>query len=190
MDRPTVTTQQEWLAARAELLAREQEVAAAGERLVAERRRLPMVEIDKDYRFEGPGGRVGLIDLFDDRRQLLVYHFWFPPGEEPCQGCSLWVRNLGHIPSLHGKDTSLALVSRAPSAEIEAVKEQRGWTLPWFSTVGEDFNADAGYTGEAQITVFLRDAGTAYRTYTTSGPVLETLGNHWTLLSLTPLNQD
>jgi predicted dithiol-disulfide oxidoreductase (DUF899 family) len=186
MDRPKIVTNQEWSAARVELLAKEQELAAAQDRLAAERRRLPMVKITKDYRFGGPRGSVGLTDLFQGRRQLLVYHFWFQPGETPCEGCSLWVRNLGHLPGLHQQDTSLVLVSRASPAEIEAVQEQRGWTVPWFSAVGEDFNTDAGYAGEAQITVLLRDADTAYRTYTTSGPVLETLGNHWTLLELTP----
>jgi predicted dithiol-disulfide oxidoreductase (DUF899 family) len=187
MSLPRITTQEEWLVARKELLAKEKRLTEARDVLNAERRRLPMVEITKDYAFEGPKGNVGLLDLFEGRRQLIMYHFWFQPGEDPCEGCSLWVSNIGDLANLHARDTSLVLVSRASSAEIEAVKQRTGWRVPWFSTVGSDFNADAGYAGEAQITVFFRDGHTLFRTYVTSGRVLETLGNHWTLLDLTPL---
>jgi predicted dithiol-disulfide oxidoreductase (DUF899 family) len=187
MNLPKITTQEEWLIAREELLAKEEELAAVRDAVKAERGRLPMVEIGNDYAFDGPDGRVGLLDLFDGRRQLLTYHFWFEPGGEPCEGCTLWVRNLGHVPSLHEHDTTLVLVSPASSAEIEAVRERRDWTLPWFSAVGADFNDDMGYTGTAQITVFVRDGDTVYRTYATSGRVLETLSNHWSLFDLTPL---
>lgn len=185
---PRVTTQEEWLDERRKLLAREREVAEARDALTAERRRLPMVEIVKGYAFEAPEGTFDLLDLFERRRQLIVYHFWFEPESEPCGGCSRWVNNLGHIAGLYENDTSMAMVSRAPSVEIEEVKARRGWTVPWFSLVGEDFNVDAGYAGEPQITVFLRDADTVFRTYSTSGRVLETIGNEWTLLDLTPLN--
>lgn len=185
---PRVTTHEEWLDARRKLLAGEREAAEARDALTAERRRLPMVEIVKDYAFEAPERTVGLLDLFERRRQLIVYHFWFEPDGEPCGGCSQWVNNLGNIAGLYENHTSMAMVSRAPSVEIEAVKASRGWTLPWFSLVGEDFNVDAGYAGEPQITVFLRDADTVFRTYSTSGRVLETIGNEWTLLDLTPLD--
>jgi predicted dithiol-disulfide oxidoreductase (DUF899 family) len=154
-----------------------------------ERRRLPMIEVVKDYGFDGPDGSVGLPDLFAGRQQLIVYHFWFEPGEEPCQGCSWWLNNLGHVPSLHDADTSIAVVSRASSVEIEAAKERRSWTVPWFSLAGDDFNDDAGYTGEAQISVFLREGDKVFRTYATAfGRMLETVSNHWTLLELTPLD--
>lgn len=191
MELPRNTTQEEWLAARQELRATEEELARAREALTVERRRPPMVEIIKDYAFDGPEGRIGLLDLFEGRRQLLVYHFWFEPGAEPCEGCSMWVRNLGSVADLNALGTSLALVSPAASADIESVKERRGWTVPWFSTVGGDFNADNGYAGEAQITVFVRDDNTIFRTFVTaSGPDLETLSNHWTLLDLTPLGAE
>jgi predicted dithiol-disulfide oxidoreductase (DUF899 family) len=186
MDLPRITTQEKWLAAREDLLAKEKELAQAQDAVKAQRGQLPMVEVNNDYAFEGPSGRVSLLDLFGGRRQLLTYHFWFEPGEEPCEGCSLWVRNLGHIPSLHEHNTTLVMVSPASSAEIEKVRARRQWTVPWFSTVGTDFNDDMGYTGTAQITVFVRDANTVYRTYATSGRVLETLSNHWSLLDLTP----
>jgi predicted dithiol-disulfide oxidoreductase (DUF899 family) len=191
MGLPRIATQAEWLAAREELLAEEQELGRARDALVVKRRGLPMVEIIKDYAFGGPKGQIGLLDLFEGRRQLLVYHFWFEPGAEPCEGCSMWMRNLGSVADLNALGTSLALVSPAPSAEIESVKERRGWTVPWFSTVGGDFSADSGYTGEAQITVFVRAGNTIFRTYVTaSGRDLETLSNHWTLLDLTPLGTE
>lgn len=191
MGLPQVATQEEWLAARQELRATEEELARAREALTVERRRLPMVEIIKDYAFDGPQGRIGLLDLFEGRRQLLVYHFWFEPGGEPCEGCSMWMRNLGSVADLNALGTSLALVSAAASADIESVKERRSWAVPWFSMVGDDFSADNGYTGKAQITVFVRDGNTIFRTYTTaSGRDLETLSNHWTLLDLTPLGAE
>jgi predicted dithiol-disulfide oxidoreductase (DUF899 family) len=185
---PKIVSQAEWQAAREALLAKEKELVRARDALAAERRALPMVRVDKDYVFEGPNGEVSLLDLFDGRCQLLVYHFWFEPGEDPCEGCSLWVSNLGHLANLHARDTSLVLVSRASSAEIETVRQRRGWTVPWVCVVGSDFNDDAGYAGVAQITVFLRDGDSIFRTYvTSSGRDLEALGNHWTLLDLTPL---
>lgn len=191
MGLPRISTQEEWLAARKELLSEEQDLARARDALIVERRRLPMVEIIKDYAFDGPEGRIGLLDLFEGRRQLLVYHFWFEPGAVPCEGCSMWMRNLGSVADLNALGASLAMVSPAASADIESVKERRGWTVPWFSTVGGDFSADSGYAGKAQITVFVRDGNTIFRTYVTaSGRDLETLSNHWTLLDLTPLGAE
>jgi predicted dithiol-disulfide oxidoreductase (DUF899 family) len=185
---PKVTTREEWSVALERLSAREQELIGLRDAVAEERRRLPMIEVVKDYVFNGPEGSVGLPDLFAGRQQLIVYHFWLEPGEEPCQGCSWWLNNLGHVPSLHDADTSIAVVSRAPSVEIEAAKERNGWTVPWFSLAGNDFNDDMGYTGEAQITVFLRAGNKVFRTYSTAfGRMLEILTNHWTLLELTPL---
>src|ERR687893_1009856 len=144
---PLVVSQAEWLAARKELLAKEKEATRARDALAAERRRLPMVPIEKDYVFEGPEGKATLLDLFDGRRQLIVYHFMFAPGvegwpEAGCPGCSLFVDNIGHLAHLHARDTSLVLESRAPLANIEPYKERMGWTVPWFSSHGSDFNVD------------------------------------------------
>lgn len=187
MDLPRVATQEEWLAARDTLRGDEERLADTREGVIAERRELPMVEFGADHVFEGADGRLSLLHLFEGRGQLLVYHFWFEQGEEPCQGCSLWVSNLGDVGNLHSRDTSLALVSRAPIAEIEAVRERRGLSVPWYSMVGEEFNAVTGYVGKPQISVFVRDGDSVYRTYVTyGGAQLETLGNHWTLLELTP----
>lgn len=183
---PKIVSSAEWQAARDKLLVKEEELTRARAAVAAERRRLPMVRVDKSYAFDGPDGRASLLDLFDGRSHLLVYHFWFEPGEDPCEGCSLWVSNIGDLANLHARDTSLVLVSRASLAEIEAFSQRMGWTVPWYSGIGSDFNTDAGYAGEAQITVFVRDDEAIFRTYITSGRSLEAIGNHWSLLDLTP----
>ena len=102
-----------------------------------------MVRIDKPYAFAGPGGPARLVDLFAGRRQLIVYHFMFDPGwKEGCPSCSLLIDNVGHVAHLHARDTSLALVSRAPLDRIEPFQRRMGWTLPWYSSHGSDFNYD------------------------------------------------
>jgi predicted dithiol-disulfide oxidoreductase (DUF899 family) len=169
MTLPSVATQEEWLAEREALRGEEERLARTREAVIAARRALPMAEFDAGHTFEGPHGQVTLPDLFEGRGQLLVYHFWFEPGEEPCKGCSLWVSDLGDVANLHARDTSLVLVSRAPVAEIEAVRERRGLRVPWYSMAGEDFNAATGYVGAAQISVFVRDGDSVYRTYVTHG---------------------
>src|SRR5215472_13025724 len=141
MNLPQVASRDEWLAARKALLAREKEATRARDALSAERRRLPMVAISKDYVFEGPGGKASLRDLFEGRRQLIVYHFMFDPSwDEGCNACSILVDNMGHPAHMHARDTTLALVSRAPLSRIEPFKERMGWTLPWSSSFGSDFN--------------------------------------------------
>ena len=112
---------------------------SARDALAAERRRLPTVRIEKDYVFEGPDGKASLRALFDGRRQLIVYHFMFAPGvegwpEAGCPGCSLFVDQIGHLAHLHARDTSFALVSRAPLANIERYREHMGWAIPWLSS--------------------------------------------------------
>src|SRR5688572_19814227 len=118
MNLPQVVSKDAWRAAHAELLAKEKEATRARDALNAARRRLPMVKIDKQYVFEGPDGLASLLDLFDGRRQLILYHFMFGPDEdEGCTGCSMFVDNIGHLAHLHARDTSLVLVSRAPLAK-------------------------------------------------------------------------
>src|SRR5437588_12655915 len=166
MNLPPVVSATEWQAARDELLAREKEATRARDALAAARRRLPMVRIDKDYVFDGPGGKASLIDLFDGRRQLVLYHFMFAPGVEGwpdagCPGCSMFVDQLGHPAHLHARDTSFAAVSRAPIANIEAYRKRMGWTFPWYSSEDSDFNDDFGVSTEHGetfgLSVFLRD---------------------------------
>jgi predicted dithiol-disulfide oxidoreductase (DUF899 family) len=195
---PRVVSPAEWQAAREKLLVKEKEATRARDALAAERRRLPMVQIEKDYGFEGPDCKASLLDLFDGRRQLIVYHFMFAPGvngwpSAGCDGCSMVVDNLGHLAHLHARDTSLVLVSRAPLAKIEPYKERMGWTVPWLSSFGSDFNVDFGVTtdeGETfGLSVFLRDGDSVFRTYFTSGRGVEALGSNWTYLDLTPLGR-
>jgi predicted dithiol-disulfide oxidoreductase (DUF899 family) len=198
MNLPPVVSAIEWEAAHEELLAKEKEATRARDALAAERRRLPMVEIDKEYVFEGPDGEASLLDLFAGRRQLILYHFMFAPGVDGwpsagCDGCSMFVDNVGHLAHLHARDTSLVLVSRAPLANIESYRERMGWTVPWFSSSRSDFNDDFGLTTESGetfgLSVFLRDGDSVYRTYFTSGRGVEALGSNWTFLDLTPLGR-
>ena len=195
---PQVVSEADWKAAHEELLAKEKEATRARDALAAERRRQPMVRIDKDYVFEGPEGKASLLDLFAGRRQLILYHFMFAPDvdgwpEAGCEGCSMVVDNVGHLAHLHARDTSFVLVSRAPVAPIEAYRERMGWTIPWFSSSDSDFNVDFGVTtdrGETfGLSVFLRDGDDVYRTYFTSGRGVEALGSIWTFLDLTPLGR-
>jgi len=196
MNLPPVVSQAEWEAAHEELLAKEKEATLARDALAAERRRLPMVEIEKDYVFGGPEGKASLLDLFEGRSQLVLYHFMFAPDVDGwpsagCEGCSMFVDQIGHLAHLHARDTSFVLVSRAPLAQIEPYRERMGWTIPWFSSSGSDFNVDFGVTTERGetfgLSVFLLDGDRVYRTYFTSGRGVEALGSIWTFLDLTPL---
>ena len=197
---PKIVSESEWRAARNALLAREKELTRARDALAAERRRLPMMRVEKDYAFDGPDGKVSLFDLFDGRPQLLLYHFMFAPGvngwpSAGCPGCSMFVDNIGQFTRVHlsARDASLALVSRAPFANIESYKTRMAWTAPWVSSAGNTFNADFGLTtdeGEGHgLSVFVRDSGDVFRTYFTSARGVETLGSVWTFLDLTPFGR-
>src|SRR5438128_5544599 len=149
MNLPQVVSPAEWQVAGDELLVKEKEATRARDALAAERRRLPMVRIEKEYLFDGPSGKASLADLFEGRRQLIVYHFMFGPNQdEGCDGCSMFVDGIVHLAHLHARDTSLALVSRAPLAKIQTYKKRMGWTLPWFSSFESDFNIDFGVSPE------------------------------------------
>src|SRR5438034_4458104 len=202
MNLPQVVSPAEWQVARDELLVKEKEATRARDALAAERRRLPMVRIEKEYLFDGPNGKAILVDLFEGRRQLIVYHFMFGPNQdEGCDGCSMFVDGIVHLAHLHARDTSLALVSRAPLAKIDPFKQRMGWTVPWYSAFESEFNVDFGLSpesprlGEYQdgesfgLSVFLGDGGSVFRTYFTSGRGVEALGSTWTLLDLTPLGR-
>ena len=194
MNLPTVVSVTEWQADRDRLLIKEKAATRALDALAAERRKLPMVRIDKTYAFESPDGPVTLLGLFAGRSQLIVYHFMLAPGSgQPCEGCSLFVDNLGHLAHLEARDTSLTLVSRAPLAEIATVKQRMGWSVPWVSSFGSDFNADFGVTADERetfgLSVFLRDGENVFRSYFTSGRGVEALSSNWALLDLTPLGR-
>jgi predicted dithiol-disulfide oxidoreductase (DUF899 family) len=194
MNLPQVVSRDAWRIARQQLLAKEKAATRAYDVLNAERRRLPMVKIDKRYVFEGPDGMVSLGDLFDGRRQLIVYHFMFDPSwDAGCQGCSFLVDNIGHLAHLHARDTSLVLISRAPLKTIEPFKQRMGWTIPWFSSFGSDFNYDFEATtehGEDHVlSVFLRDGDSIYHTYSTNGRGTDIVGSTYSYLDLTPLGR-
>lgn len=140
---PEVVSREEWLAARKELLVKEKEVTRARDRVNADRRRLPMIRMDKPYTFEGPNGTVGLLDLFEGRQQLVMHHFMFGPDwDEPCPSCSSAADGIGKLRQLHVRNTTLVAVSRAPYTKLAASRERMGWTFPWYSSYGSDFNYD------------------------------------------------
>jgi predicted dithiol-disulfide oxidoreductase (DUF899 family) len=154
MTLPQVVSREEWLVARRELLVQEKELTRSRDALSAERRRLPMVEIDKDYVFEGPEGECRLPDLFEGRRQLIVQHFMFDPSwDEGCPSCTAFSDELsdGKLEHLHARDTTFAAVSRAPLAKLEAYREPRGWSFPWYSSYGSDFNYDFHVTLDESV---------------------------------------
>jgi predicted dithiol-disulfide oxidoreductase (DUF899 family) len=202
MNLPPAVSEAEWQAAHEALLAKEKEATRARDTLAAERRRLPRLRIEKEYAFEGPEGEVELPDLFEGRSQLLLYHFMFGPNQDAgCDGCSMFVDQVGHLAHLHARDTSFAVVSRAPIEKIAAYKERMGWTFPWVSSFSSDFNVDFGVGPETPqegvyqdgetfgLSVFLRDGDEVYRTYFTTARGVEALGSVWTLLDLTPLGR-
>jgi predicted dithiol-disulfide oxidoreductase (DUF899 family) len=195
---PDIVSMDQWQAEREKLLKKEK--AATGERdqLAAERRRMPMAEVEKAYVFEGPDGRKSLKDLFDGRRQLVVYHFMFAPGvdgwpEAGCPGCSFFVDQIAHLAHLHARDTSLVLISRAPLENLQRYQRRMGWDIPWYSSARTDFNDDFGLStdrGETfGLSVFFRDGDRVFRTYFTSGRGVEMLGSAWSFLDLAPLGR-
>jgi predicted dithiol-disulfide oxidoreductase (DUF899 family) len=149
---PKIVTQDEWLAVRKAHLEREKENTRQFDRLRAERRRLPMVKIEKNYVFDGPNGKRTLRDLFEGRQQLIVYHFMFDPQwEKGCLGCTLYVDSLGDLSMLNERNTTFAVISRAPLSKLSAYKALRGWTLPWYSSFDSDFNYDFHVTLDESV---------------------------------------
>jgi predicted dithiol-disulfide oxidoreductase (DUF899 family) len=192
MNPPQIVSAAEWEAARKALLVKEKQATPARDVLAAERRRLPMVRVEKDDRLQGPNGEARLVDLFDRRRQLIVYQFMFAPGvggwpDAGCDGCSLLVDNVGQLAHLHARDTSLVLVSRASFGNIQHDRERMGWTIPWFSSAGSDFNIDLGLTSDAGetfgLSVLLRDGEDVVRTYFPNRRGTEALGSTWRSLT-------
>jgi predicted dithiol-disulfide oxidoreductase (DUF899 family) len=194
---PKVVDEAEWKKARNAFLVKEKASTRARDALAAERRRLPMVRIDKPYEFIGPDGKMSLLDLFEGRRQLLLYHFMYAPTvsgwpDGGCVGCSMVVDQFGHLAHFHARDTSLCLVSRAPLANIQKLKKRMGWNFPWVSSEKSDFNKDLGLTTEKGenygLSAFIHDDKHVYRSYFTDGRGVEAL-NIWTFLDLTPLGR-
>ena len=160
-DTPIVSPE-EWKAAREKLLVKEKEVTRARDALAAERRRMPWLSVEKDYEFEGPDGKASLVDLFEGRRQLILYRAFLDPGvegwpEHGCIGCSMVADNVAHPAHLNARDTTLVFVSRGPQADIQRIKKKMGWELiPWF-TILDDFDKDFGVDEWHGTNVFIRD---------------------------------
>jgi predicted dithiol-disulfide oxidoreductase (DUF899 family) len=189
MQLPPIVDEREWQRSHAELLAKEKEATRARDALAAERRRQPIMEFSADHAFEGPDGVVTLGELFEGRRQLIVYHFWHPPDGEPCTGCSMFADQISPLAHMHARDTSFALVSTAPQPQIEAFRRRMGWEVPWYTVIGEDFQRACGTTEYFALDVFLRDGDRVFLTYATTGRGVEALGSVWTFLDLTPLGR-
>ncbi|TDV42665.1 DUF899 domain-containing protein [Actinophytocola oryzae] len=193
MNTPEVVTAKEWEAARERLLVKEKEVTRAKDALAAERRRMPWLLVEKEYAFDGPSGRVSLLDLFDGRRQLLVYRAFFDPDvngwpDHACQGCSMVADQVAHVAHLNVRDTSLVFVSRAPQGHIERLKERMGWTMPWYSLT-DSFDADFGVAEWHGTNAFFRDGDRVFRTYFVNNRGDEAMGSTWGCLDLTALGR-
>jgi predicted dithiol-disulfide oxidoreductase (DUF899 family) len=169
MNMPPIVSPQEWEAAREKLLVKEKELTRVRDALAAERRRMPWMAVEKNYQFEGPNGSASLADLFEGRRQLIVYRAFYAPDvttyaaggaypERACVGCSMVADQVAHPAHLNARDTTLAFVSRAPQAEIQGLKERMGWeTIPWY-TLTDDFDADFGVDEWHGTNAFFREA--------------------------------
>jgi predicted dithiol-disulfide oxidoreductase (DUF899 family) len=191
---PRVVSQAEWEVAREELLVKEKAATRALDALAAERRRLPMVKLEKEYTLEGPEGPVTLQELFAGRRQLIVYHFMFGPDwEAGCVGCSMLADSIGHLSHLHARDTSFVFVSRAPQEKLKSFEARMGWTVPWYSAYRSDFNFDLGASTEdgegSVLSVFLRDGDDVFFAYQSTARGIDRLNLVFNLLDMTPLGR-
>jgi predicted dithiol-disulfide oxidoreductase (DUF899 family) len=210
---PETVSSEQWLEARKRLLEAEKQATRARDALNAERRRLPMIRIDKDYRFDGPDGTVTLGGLFGDSRQLIVQHVMFGPDwEAACPGCTAGIDEIadGMLAHLRSRDTAFVLVSRAPLDKLEKYRLAKGWTVPWYSSHGSDFNYDFQATVDRErnqlvynyreepdmlgdddstevpgYSCFLRDGEQVFHTYSTWARGSDTLGSSYSLLDLT-----
>jgi predicted dithiol-disulfide oxidoreductase (DUF899 family) len=186
---PQVVSREEWLAARKELLVREKELTLARDRLNADRRRLPMVRVDKPYRFEGPDGSVSLLDLFEGRPQLVMHHFMWTydtdadgtehPRDTGCPSCSASADTIPRLRQLHARSTTLVAVSRAPYDKLAAFRERMGWTFPWYSSAGSDFNHDFHATVDERVAPVLLNFRTEAELAETGNPWSAAMRGDW-----------
>ena len=191
---PPVVSPQEWETARQQLLTKEKAHTRARDALAAERRRMPWMAVEKAYEFQGPQGKVSLLDLFAGRRQLIVYRAFFEPGvfgwpDHACRGCSLGADQVGHLAHLNARDTTLAYASRAPQAEIARLKQRMGWEeIPWY-TLTDTFDTDFGVNEWHGHNAFFRDGSQVYRTYFINSRGDEAMGTVWSYLDMTALGR-
>jgi predicted dithiol-disulfide oxidoreductase (DUF899 family) len=193
MQTPPVVSHEEWEQARQKLLVKEKKATRARDALAAERRRMPWTAVDTDYEFEGPAGRASLLDLFDGRRQLVVYRAFFEPGvngwpDHACVGCSLMADQVSNLAHLHARDTSLVFASRASQADIQRLTARMGWQIPWY-TITDGFDADFGVGEWHGHNAFIRDGDRIFRTYFVNDRGDEGMGTTWSYLDITALGR-
>jgi predicted dithiol-disulfide oxidoreductase (DUF899 family) len=194
MKTPPIVTPAEWEAARERLLVKEKEVTRAKDALAAERRRMPWLEITKEYLFEGPDGKASLLDLFEGRRQLILYRAFFEPGvhgwpDHACPGCSLVSDQVAHPIHLNARDTTLAFASRGGQQDLARLKERMGWQVIGWYTITDEFDADFGVDEYHGTNAFIRDGDRVFRTYFLNNRGDEAMGSTWSYLDLTALGR-
>lgn len=211
-----IVSEEEWIAARKELLKKEKEAVRLRDQLGKARRELPWVKVERIYLFDGPNGKVSLADLFAGRRQLVVYHFMFGPDwKEGCPSCSFVSDHFdGTLPHLAARDVSLVAVSRAPFSKLAAFKQRMGWKFNWVSSASSDFNFDYHVSFSAEeiatgkvdynytqqefpsaeapgISIFYKDEdGSIYHTYSTYGRGVEAVMATYSILDMMPKGRD
>src|SRR5215207_8207918 len=189
MKTPPIVSAEDWEAARQQLLVREKSLTRARDALAAERRRMPWLAVPNKYEFEGPSGKVSLLDLFEGRRQLIVYRAFFEPGvfgwpEHACRGCSFVADQVAHLAHLNARNTTLAFASRAPQPDIERVKARMGWQMPWY-TITDSFDKDFGVDEWHGTNAFIREGERIFRTYFINSRGDEQMGSTWSI-SISP----
>jgi predicted dithiol-disulfide oxidoreductase (DUF899 family) len=190
---PAIVSEKEWRDAWQELLVKEKALTRARDALAADRRRMPWLAVEKDYRFEGPDGPAGLVDLFAGRRQLIVYRAFFDPDvfgwpDHACRGCSMVADHIPNLAHLNARDTTLVFASRAPQPEIERLKARMGWSMPWY-TITDEFDTDFDVREWHGTNAFIRDGGRVFRTYFVNSRGDEAFENTWAYLDMTALGR-
>jgi predicted dithiol-disulfide oxidoreductase (DUF899 family) len=193
MKMPPIVSPQGWEAARQELLVKEKALTRARDAMAAERRRMPWMAVETEYVFEGLDGRATLLDLFEGRRQLIVYRAFHEPGvfgwpDHPCRGCSMVADQVANVAHLHARNTTLVFASRAPQPDIARVKARMGWTMPWY-TITDEFDVDFGVDQWHGTNAFIRDGDRVFRTYFVNNRGDEVMGGTWAYLDITALGR-
>jgi predicted dithiol-disulfide oxidoreductase (DUF899 family) len=193
MKTPPIVDADEWDAAWRRLLVKEKELTHARDALAAERRRMPWTAVEKPYEFEGPGGTARLLDLFEGRRQLIVYRAFFEPGvhgwpDHACTGCSMVADQVAHVAHLNARDTTLVFASRASQDDIARLKARMGWHMPWY-TITDSFDVDFGVDQWHGTNAFIRDGDRVFRTYFVNNRGDEAMGSTWSYLDITALGR-
>ena len=191
---PKVVSSKAWEAARRKLLAKEKKLTRARDALAADRRRMPWLAVEKEYEFHGPKGKASLLDLFDGRRQLIVYRAFFEPGvkgwpEHACVGCSMVADQVAHPAHLNARNTTLVFASRASQKDIKRLKTRMGWEfIPWY-TIPDSFDKDFGVDEWHGTNAFIHDGDRVFRTYFINDRGDEQMGSTWNYLDITALGR-